>query len=445
MLGLQDLIKWCTTTGNYRLCVNTNDLSPMDIFVAFKGKKLDGHDFIDLAIQKNASSIIANKPVYGLSKPLFVVDDQAKAMLKIASIKRDRFCGKVVGITGSAGKTTIKEMINAVISDQSTSCCSIGNFNNMLGLPISIGKMSDEVEYWVLEMGMSYRGEIENLSKVSRPDFVAISNIDYAHIENLGSLEAIAYAKSEIFKGLNEKGVVVLNHDDDFYPFLKEEALKFTNNIFSFGEHRDAHVRLLSLNNAESQIDVDGKIFYFKTAPLYFIKNVMLTLAMIYRMGFDVNKALDSLSKFKNIKGRDSVIIKNISLIGTIKIIDSSYNANPASMRAALDLLERTPSAGRKVVIIGDMLELGINSIECHKGISDYFCGASVLITVGDLMKQAHVTLRSKVNKILHYDEVESLKRDLISILKDGDLVLFKASNKVRLFELVEFLLNLEG
>ncbi len=407
--------------------IDSRKISEGGIFIATKGERADGHTFIADVAGKGALGVVCEKEPEGCDIPYILVRDSFQALKDIAAYYRQQFTAKVIGITGSVGKTSTKEMIAQVLSGKFKVCKTQGNFNNEVGMPLTILSVRDEDEVAVVEMGISDFGEMSRLTAIAKPDMCVITNIGTVHLEKLTDRDGVLRAKTEIYEGMPEDGIVFLNGDDDklrgsvvpkgmktvFYGFSQDNDF-FVTGIKSKGFlGTDAVIHLSNGRILHVNIPLPGQ---------HMIMNALAASAVGHVFGLTDDEIINGIASAQSTDGRSKVIrTKRFTLI------DDSYNANPVSMKAALDLLSQ--SAKRKVAILGDMFELGENEKELHRDVAEYAAGrADVLVTVGSLWDEKHTDFISTAEAAEH----------LPDILKDDDVVLVKASHGMHFDELAE-------
>ncbi|MDR2008036.1 MAG: UDP-N-acetylmuramoyl-tripeptide--D-alanyl-D-alanine ligase [Alphaproteobacteria bacterium] len=427
---------------NYSM--DTRTLMQGDCFIALKGNT-DGHDYIAKAIALGAVALIIDVDFYAknpLDFPnLIVVKDTLIALQKIASFNAQVFKengGVLIGITGSVGKTTLKDMLSCVLAKKNIVSATLGNYNNHIGLPFSLAHLKDESRFGVFEMGMSAAGEISALSKILQPQVGIITEISAAHSEFFADgLSGIAKAKSEIFEGMNEQGVAFLNYDNTYFNFLKEAAAqRGITKIFSFSQENkgaDIYVKSANINNYSMAVvaNIFGEDVAFSIASIS-PHNAMLAalaLGIAKQLGVDVSGIA-----FKIPMGRG-----NISKINNITLIDSSYNANPKSMASELLVLQNVDDS--KIIVLGDMLEIGEAAAMEHinlKNVLQKLNNIKEIILVGDLMEHLHKEINSK-----HFSNITDAEKHLTNIMADGDVVFIKGSHGSGVHKISKYLQNL--
>lgn len=432
--------------------MDSRDVRPGDVFVALKGEAMDGHKFIATAFEKGAVAAIVDRPV---DFPHVLVDDTTEALHAMAHYARDRSEAVRIGVTGSVGKTGVKEAIFASLDRACRGMAhrSVRSYNNHVGVPLSLARMPARSQFGVFEMGMNHAGEIDVLTQHVRPDVAVITTIAPAHIENLGSMEAIADAKAEIFGGLAEGGTAVIPADSDYCDQLVSAAKACGANVVTFGSAKDADVRLMDTINAPGggslvTVDMgDKRLCYTVAEPgEHWVANSLAIMAAVSAAGGDLGAAGLAMAEMGGLKGRGAR--QQIDAPGgKALLIDESYNANPASMRATLRQLGQTP-ATRKIAILGSMKELGDFSDKFHVQLSEPLDDAQVdhAILVGEEMAPLARELGKGVVSSLGIppsfthcigpaDAIAALEAYGVT---HGDAILIKGSNSVGLGRLVE-------
>lgn len=441
----------CGDNGNRAeatcVVIDSRKMEKGGIFIATKGERVDGHDFILQVVEAGALAVVCEREPEDCRVPYILVENSFQALKEIAEFYRKQLSIPVIGITGSVGKTSTKEMIAAVISEGFRVLKTEGNFNNEIGLPLTVLQIRPEHEAAVLEMGISDFGEMHRLSRIARPDICVMTNIGQCHLENLGTREGILKAKSEIFDFMNPEGHIVVNGDDDMLIRVKakgsHEPVHFgldpSNEVFASG------VMNKGLLGSEAVIHMDLEVFPVEI-PLpgaHMIYNALAAAAVGKCMGLSGRQIRDGIGKVQAVGGRSHVIS-----LPSCTIIDDCYNANPVSMRAAIDLL--TMALGRKVAILGDMFELGEKEKEMHGEIGAYAVkkDIDVLICTGELsrfmyesaLKEQQVQAARRKTEIYYFKTREEMLGQLKKILQPGDSILIKASHGMEFEKVVEYL-----
>lgn len=428
--------------------IDTRTLQPGDLFVALTDKR-DGHDFAQAALEKGAAAVLVSNPE-ACSGPRLVVDDVLEGLVRLGAGARRRSEAIRVGVTGSVGKTSVKEALAAVFRAAGKAHWSEKSYNNHWGVPLTLSRMPEATQHAVFEMGMNHAGEIETLTDMVRPHVAMITKIAPAHLENLGSMEAIADAKAEIFKGLQPDGVAVIPADDEFAPQLSEAVSRSSAGfMLDFGLTPAAAVRILSYDEGPDggvgRMDVMGKTldFRLRLPGAHQAVNAAGVVAAAIGAGVDPDLALDALSDLKPTAGRGVSFYAALSAGRVVELVDESYNANPASMRAAFSALKlRTPQGkGRKIAVIGEMLELGPDSAALHAELAGPLAeaGADHVITVGEGARYLADALDVNRRAAWCANADEALET-LNTLAQDGDVILVKGSNASGVHKLVSAL-----
>ncbi len=428
--------------------IDTRTIGPGEAFVAIKGENRDGHLFVDAALKAGAAlAIVSEGRVPQGIGPLLVVDDDPLAALgRIGAAARARMHGPVFGVTGSVGKTSTTEMLRIALSTLGLTHSPVGSFNNQWGVPLTLARMPAETRYGVFEIGMNHAGEIRPLTKLVRPHVAIVTTVAPVHLEYFESEADIADAKAEIFEGLEPGGTAILNRDDQWFERLAERARAEGARILSFGEHPSADVRLtrVSLQEDASSVsaEIDGlPVAYRLGAPgRHIVQNSLAVLAACHAIGADMARVMLALGTFRAQKGRGQRLhLAHPS--GRFTLLDESYNANPASMRAALALLGQTSpeGRGRRIAVLGDMLELGSQASSLHRGLAPDLekSGADLVFLAGPLMADLWRDLPDP-RRGAYSEKAAELEPILLETIGPGDVVMMKASLGTRLGPVVE-------
>lgn len=440
--------------------IDSRDVQPGDLFFALKGEAMDGHRFVEAAFAKGAAAVVVDRPVDG---PHILVDDTMEALERLGAAARLRARGPVIGVTGSVGKTGVKEMIFAALdrSSRGDAHRSVKSYNNHVGVPLSLARMPGRARYGIFEMGMNHAGEIAALTRQVRPNVALITTIAPAHIEMLGSEEAIADAKAEIFEGLEEGGTAVIPADSPHFLRLRDAALALGAKVVSFGKAADADVRLLDAVPAIGggslvTIDMgDRRVCYTVAAPgEHQAINSLAVMAAVRAVKGDLGAAGVALAEMGGLAGRGARMEIQVAGGDRALLIDESYNANPASMRATLAQLGRTP-ANRRIAVLGSMKELGSHGPDYHAGLAVPIreAGVDYAILVGEEMGALAAELgksgASGLGKPVAFAHCASVQEAVETLrafgLERDDAILVKGSNSVGLAALVTALGKTEG
>ncbi|MGE8130289.1 UDP-N-acetylmuramoylalanyl-D-glutamyl-2,6-diaminopimelate--D-alanyl-D-alanine ligase [Methylobacterium sp. NPDC080182] len=437
--------------------IDTRTLQPGDLFFAIRGDTRDGHDFVPDALGRGAGAAVVSAAraealaVHGpvLAVPEGGADPVLTAMVRLGAAARDRTRAQVVAVTGSVGKTGTKEALRHVLSEQGETHASAASYNNHWGVPLTLTRMPRSARYGVFEIGMNHGAEIVPLTAQVRPDIALITTIAPAHIEHFASLAAIADAKGEIFSGLQPGGVAILNRDAPHFDRLAAHAqASRAGRVVTFGEHADADVRALKivLRPDLSVIDavVMGQPVTYKlgTAGRHAALNSLGVMAVVHSLGADLARAALSLGGLKPPAGRGERTALEIGG-GAAYLVDESYNANPVAVRAALATLAgiETGPRGRRIAVLGDMLELGAAAPDLHRGLAEAIEAARVdlVFTAGPLMRHLFEALPVSRRGAVA-DTAADLLEPLARTLRSGDAVMVKGSNGSRMGRIVEAL-----
>jgi UDP-N-acetylmuramoyl-tripeptide--D-alanyl-D-alanine ligase len=435
------------------ISIDTRTIERGDLYVAIKGPNFDGHDFAAEALNQGAAAVMASRKVDGAAgdRPVFMVDDSLAALNALARAARSRSLARIVAITGSVGKTGVKEALKLALSEQGATTASEGNLNNEIGVPLSLARMPADARYGVFELGMNRSGEISRLAQLVRPDVAVITTIAPAHTEFFDSVAEIADAKSEIFDGMMG-GTAVLNRDNAYFATLAVTAFaRSVDRIIGFGAHPEASSRVLDATpGAESSLvtaDVLGqRIDYRVGLPgRHWVINSLAVLAAAAAVGADIGAAADAMSRLTAAKGRGRRHHVALST-GGIEVIDDSYNASPAAMRAAFDTLAAAEPGpgGRRIAVLGDMLELGEDSERLHAGLAAPLAarGIDLVFASGPSMKALHEALPEDMRGG-YADSAEQTAPAIVATVRPGDVITVKGSLGSRMGCVVEALLEM--
>lgn len=438
-----------TATG---VSIDTRTLRAGDIFVALKGLKGDGHDHVATALARGASAVIVSRVPPGLpaGAPLLVVPDTLKAMEDMGRAARARTGAKIIGITGSVGKTGTKEMLAAALAAQGQTHASKASHNNHWGVPLSLSSLHAGCDYGVFEMGMNHAHEITPLSRMVRPDIVIITTVAAVHIENFANIQGIADAKSEIFDGAEPGGLAVLNRDNEWFDYLKARAEARGLRVFSFGRAAGCDARLSecleAANGSRIRAEIRGQEvnFTLKIPGGHNAQNAMAVLLAVDLAGADIHKAAAALETIEPVAGRGRREYLDLGdPENPVTLIDESYNASPESMKASFRVLAMIDPGrgGRRMAFLGDMRELGPQAAQMHADLSLPLQAADVdlVYTCGPLMKSLHEALPPPRRGDHKNDSVE-LAAIVPDVLTPGDVVMVKGSNGSRMGVVVEAL-----
>jgi UDP-N-acetylmuramoyl-tripeptide--D-alanyl-D-alanine ligase len=434
------------------ISIDSRTVMPGDAFFAIKGDTHDGHDFASMALARGAATaVVADSRLAGLGRTkgcLTIVDDVLDALRDLGVAARARSNAGIVAVTGSVGKTGTKEMLAVALGADGLTHYSPASFNNHWGVPLTLSRLPTSARYGVFEIGMNHAGEIEPLVKMVRPQVAIITTVEPVHLEYFKDVKAIARAKAEIFAGIENGGAAILNRDNAQYALLVKLAKEAgVERIISFGEHPKADLRLdtAKLKDECSCIAatiLGEKVSYKLGAPgRHVVQNSLAVLGAVSLLGGDLAKAVLALAQLKPPKGRGERHRLALKGGGSAILIDESYNANPASMRAAIALLGQTAPTkqGHRIAVLGDMRELGKNAETMHAELVDALAAANVhsVFAAGPLMHALWDALPA-FQRGGYAETAAELEPMLLKALAPGDVVMVKGSNASRMGPLVE-------
>lgn len=427
------------------------------LFIAIKGVRVDGHSFIPAAFEAGALAVLSEHVLENPAGPYILVESCEIALKKIAAFYRQSLDIKVVGITGSVGKTSTKEMIASVLSQKYNVHKTEGNFNNEIGLPLTILKIREEHEVAVLEMGISDFGEMHRLAEIANPDICLITNIGLCHLENLIDRDGILKAKTECFSHMRPNGVAVLNGDDDklctqtkvngrkavFYGIAAEEESDvpdreiYASNVEAIGLTGTKAVIHVQMDTADGSLEEEIFEAEIPIAGEHNVYNALAAVGVARELGLSTAEMKRGIEAVQTIGGRSNLIHRN-----GLTIIDDCYNANPVSMKASIDVLSK--AEGRKIAVLGDMGELGAEERKLHFSVGEHFAqkGIDMLFCAGELSMEivSGVVLASPDTQVHHFGTKEALIQELKEICQEGDTILVKASHFMNYQEIVKVL-----
>jgi UDP-N-acetylmuramoyl-tripeptide--D-alanyl-D-alanine ligase len=433
------------------ISIDSRSLKPDEAFIALRGPNRDGHAFVAAALEQGAALAIVDRdfPSSGHEEKLLRVDDTMAALNDLGRASRARAAKtKIIAVTGSAGKTGTKEALKLALTPSGTVHASAKSHNNHWGVPLSLANMRRDTRFGVFEAGMNHAGELIGLSRLIRPDIAIVTTVEPVHLGFFTSVEAIADAKAEIFQGLEPGGVAVLNRDNPHFERLRREAEKCGAKVVAFGEAKDADVRLIEAKIGDEGSDVTADVmgetvtYRIGAAGRHLVQNSLAVLAAVKLAGADLASAARALENWQAEAGRGRRSIVE-GPTGRIAIIDESYNANPASMRAALAILGLVPRTEfkRKIAVLGDMLELGQEGANLHAGLAPAIdeSGVDIVFASGPLMGSLYEALPAS-RQGGYAPAPEELAPMLLAGVKAGDVVMVKGSFGSRMAPLVEAL-----
>jgi UDP-N-acetylmuramoyl-tripeptide--D-alanyl-D-alanine ligase len=431
------------------ISIDTRTIEPGELFFAIKGENNDGHDYIGAAFERGAAACVIDETRADalIGKGVcFIVRDALAALQQLGRASRERSHAQIIAVTGSVGKTSTKEALRTVFSTAGATHASAASYNNHWGVPLTLARMPLETQYGVFEIGMNHAGEITPLVAMVRPHIVMITKIAPVHLEYFESIDAIADAKAEIFSGLVEDGVAIINRDDAQFDRLRERAQEnAVSHVLSFGEHAGADAHLVGAELGEDSSRVRARIlgrdltYELGVSGKHFALNSLAVLLAAHAAGVDLDRASSALAYIEAPAGRGRR--ENLpTREGQITLIDESYNANPASMQAALDLLgsAKVSGEGRRIAVLGDMLELGQQSIALHSGLAEHIerNAVDMVFAAGNDMRHLFDALPERIRGTW-VPRASELHAPVIEAIHGGDIVMVKGSNGSRMGPLV--------
>ncbi|WP_296118257.1 UDP-N-acetylmuramoyl-tripeptide--D-alanyl-D-alanine ligase [uncultured Eubacterium sp.] len=427
--------------------IDSRQVEPGYLYIPIRGERVDGHRFISDVFAKGALAVLSEETLENPAGPYIQVASSEQALKDIAEFYRSTLGIKIVGITGSVGKTSTKEMISAVLSQKFNVLKTEGNFNNEIGLPLTILRIRREHEVAVVEMGISEFGEMHRIAKVAKPDICVMTNIGQCHLENLIDRDGVLRAKSEIFDFLKPDGHIVLNGNDD--KLITVQEVKGVKPVFYYVEDSTAQKADLQYEVTADAIEnkglrgLDANLHFPEEVcqihePIPGVHNVYnaCAAACVGRiMGLTNEEICEGIAHAKTIAGRTNLIT-----LGDVLVIDDCYNANPISMKASLDVLAQ--AEGRRIAVLGDMGELGENEREMHYDVGKYAAntGVDILFCCGTLSEELAKGAQRGHTKVMYFAEREKLTQTLLNFVEAGDTVLVKASHFMEFPKIVKAL-----
>ena len=424
---------------NYKgVSINTKTIKKNDLFFAIRGKNTDGHKFAKEAIKKGAIKLVVNRKISQLSNNKIIkVKNTFSSLNDLAKVTRDNTSANIIGITGSVGKTTLKNLVGFALKNYGKVYHSPHSYNNKFGVPLSLSNLKRDTEYGIFEIGMDKKGEIDHLSKIVKPEIAIITNIAEAHFKNFNTLKDIAKAKAEIINNIHKGGNIILNKNDKFFNFLSNQARKSGIKVISFSLKKKGDIFLLGTkrikNRYRLKVIVKKRIFYFDTkySTNNFINNILACISVLSALNLDLNKMRKKFINFAIPSGRGDIkMVKKFKK--NFKFIDESYNANPLSMSSAIENMShyKRKNNTKKLVLLGDMLELGKKSKKFHKELSTVINKSDIdkIFVYGKYIKNTFNSLsRNKKGKV--FNNLKDAYNHISKIVHNNDLLMVKGSN----------------
>jgi UDP-N-acetylmuramoyl-tripeptide--D-alanyl-D-alanine ligase len=438
---LQQEFSWQLIGANcsfVSISTDTRTLRSGDLYVALLGDNFDGHDFIGEAIEQGACAVLSSKKM-PIAIPQLIVEDTRIALAIVANTVRRQFNGTLIGLTGSAGKTTVKEMLAAILAVNGKVLATKDNLNNEIGVPLTLLQLEQCHDYAVIEMGARKPGDIRYLSQITSPDIALLLNAKPVHLDGMGSVEGVAQAKGEIFENLSSKCHAVINADDDFADFWRQRV--DTAHIITFGFKADAVVRAEKIEPSADSVKFNllvnnqAQMVNLPVAGMHNITNALAAAATAVVAGLSIGDIVKGLNSFMGVASR----LNRCAGINGCTVIDDSYNANPEAMMAAIDVL--TMQSGNHILVVGDMGELGEQAAQYHFELGQYAKQAKVnrLVAVGELSR--HTVAGFGIDGEW-FSSQQELVNGLVNSIKANDVVLVKGSRSAAMENVVKKIKN---
>ena len=447
-----------TTTGKWQasgVSIDSRTLEPGDLFVALKGQRADGHDHVGEALARGAAAAVVHRPPAGVADdaPLVRVEDAFSALQALGAAARARTAARIVAVTGSVGKTGTKEALLRVLGEQAATHANPASYNNQWGVPVSLARMPRDSVYGVFELGMNHPGELAPLARLVRPHVAIVTTVEAVHLAHFNDIEAIADAKAEIFQGLAAQGAVILNGDNAYFDRLAAAARRCgASRILDFGAAPRSWARLVNMvqqghaSRVSAEIGGEAIVFTIGAPGRHWVANSLAVLAAVKVLGADFGKAGLALARVSAPEGRG----RHLRIVlpqGSFELIDESYNASPVAVRAALAVLAaaETGARGRRIAVLGDMLELGPHAPRLHAALAADIAAADIdlVFTAGALMAHLEAALPPS-RRAGHAADSAALAPLVATAVAPGDVVMVKGSLAGRMAEVVTVLRRLE-
>ncbi len=429
------------------ISTDSRKVSEGDLFIAISGERMDGHDFISQAVEKGCSAVVVHKDIKSpIDRPVIRVEDTLKALHQMAEYYISMFDIPKIAVTGSTGKTTTKEIIFEVLSKKYQVVKNIGNYNNHIGLPLSVFNIEKKHEIAVFEMGMSDLGEIDLLASIIKPDVAVITNIGLSHIERLKSQKNILKAKLEVTNYFTNKNILIINNDDVLLKTFAKESKGYKLVKIGFNKNSDLIISQINHRGDEGiifSLDKENHSYNFQMKVMgnHNVYNAAMAIAVGIQYQVDMNDIIEAISQFKGFDMRLNVEKSH----NGVKILNDAYNASPDSMKAAIQTLTSIKGQ-RHIAILSDMLEMGAFAEKYHKEVGDYTANAELdmLIAVGDTAEYIAIGAKASAKNmiILHFSDKNELLKNLDELIMPGDVVLVKGSRGMRMEEIVHYILE---
>lgn len=417
------------------VAIDSRKISAGGLFIALKGQNFNGNEFAVKAIESGAAACLVDEDIDFNDDKIIKVSDCMVALNQLALYKRECTRAKIFAVTGSAGKTTTKEMLKMALDSQGSTYASFGNYNNHLGLPLSLANMPEDSVFGVFELGMNHKGEISALTRMLRPHISIITTVDAAHLEFFDSVEDIARAKSEIFEGMNKGDYAIINRDNKYYPIMHNVANTHKLNIISFGsDNADYALRKYEIKDNQADIEILANnqtiAFSLKSLGKHLAMNALSVIAAAECADLDAFIAAKSLEQFTALIGRGEIVIKSKG----IKVINDCYNSNLASIKSGIESLKEYAKDNRSILIMGDIKELGSTSKQIHESVSEFISKNDIdkVFCVGDMSLHLYNVLPTEIRgaNTKTSDEMAAI---INQYLEENDMVLIKGSRSMKM------------
>ena len=426
ILNCKSEIKYAEING---VSTDSRNCSENDVFIAVKGETFDGHNFVKDVVKNGCPLVVVNHIIDDIPENMqIVVEDTLDAYGKIGAYNRSLFNGKVIGLTGSSGKTTTKEEIKFLLSKFKKTYATKGNHNNFIGVPESLCNLDMSADYAIIEMGMSAKGEISRLTSYVKPDIAIVTNVYPMHIEFFENFEGIAHAKSEIFESMTSVGIAIINEDTNFADILQAKAKKYTDNIMKFGKN--------SKPDADFETNAEGQ---------HYMYNAWCALRVVEALGLDIKKAAEFVKDFEALDGRGKHHKLKLADGNFYTLIDDSYSGQPEAMKIAIETLDKIKTNNRKIVVLGKMAELGRFSDENHVKIGKTLDKTDIDVVIGVCPEMKAMLSCILSNKEKYYFENKDKVAEFLlnNLLQKDDIVLIKGARySSKLYQVAEELIN---
>ncbi len=434
------------------VCTDSREITGGEIFVAIKGERADGHDYVGEVLARGSALAVVERPIEGItSERVLVVENTLDAMITMGANYRRRFDTEVIAVTGSVGKTTTKEFLHAVLTSFDKTLKNEGNQNNELGLPRTLFNLDESYRYAVLEMGMTATGDIEKLSLAATPTAAVITNIGVAHIENLGTRENILAAKLEVTKGLAQGGILAINVDNDLLAPIESIEGRGDIRILTFGiDNECAMIRARDAGGVdldtefiiENRLTGEENSAQIPALGKHNIYNALAAYTVAFGLGLKGETAVSGLRNYESCGMRQRIISQE-----DFVVIEDCYNANPDSVKAAIATLAELPNVSYRIAVLGDMLELGEHSESAHREIGDILTTHNIdaVVCYGDEARYIAENASKTIENVAYTDDMLTAMDHLNDFFKEGSAVLFKASRGIKLEEMMELFYRQKG